>query len=103
MTIPGAEQVDATDIESWEDFAVEAVLRKRVRNGRVEYLLKWKGCGDENNTWEPVEHVHCENLIAKFENQREKVSETAVISLSCLVVPNEVVDVCICLMYGIQQ
>ena len=36
-----------------DEYEVEAIIGRRNNGGRVEYLIKWKGYSEEENTWEP--------------------------------------------------
>lgn len=55
-------------------FAAEAILKRRVRKGRIEYLVKWKGWAMKHSTWEPEENILDDRLILGFE-QKERDRE----------------------------
>lgn len=54
-----------------EEYVVERIVDKRKVKGVEEYLLKWKGYTDADNTWEPKDNLDCPDLIAQFEATRK--------------------------------
>ncbi|CAF3245415.1 unnamed protein product [Rotaria socialis] len=56
-----------------DQYVVEKVVAKRRnRKGKWEYLLKWAGFGDEDNTWEVQQDIH-PDLIAEFERKKTEL------------------------------
>ncbi|KAI4896787.1 hypothetical protein NFI96_026699 [Prochilodus magdalenae] len=53
-------------------FAVEGIEKKRVRKGRIEYLVKWRGWSPKYNTWEPEENILDPRLLEAFQDRERQ-------------------------------
>merc|ERR1719245_2142056 len=58
------------------EYEVETVVSKRdTEEGKVEYLVKWKGYDASDNTWEPIENLESsQELIDEFEGRTENAA-----------------------------
>jgi len=67
----GTQQIKAIE-EDWdEEFIVEAIIDERIKKGKFEYLVKWKGYDNAKDTsWEPVQNIgQYQHLIDAFEKK----------------------------------
>ena len=50
-----------------QEYEVEAILAHRKRRGNIQYLVKWKGYADHENTWQNVKDLeHAKDLLGKY-------------------------------------
>ena len=49
-----------------EYFEIEDILDSKRLNRRLHYLIKWKGCPDSENSWEPLVNISVRGLIKEF-------------------------------------
>ncbi|CAF0780754.1 unnamed protein product [Rotaria sp. Silwood1] len=66
------EYMSSSDNDASHEYQVETILDKRIRGTKTEYLLKWKGYSNEDNTWEDESHLNCPALIKDFEKSLKK-------------------------------
>ena len=48
-----APPIQLADGEGAEEFEVERILSRRVVRGQEQFLVRWKGYGSFDDTWEP--------------------------------------------------
>ena len=56
--IPGLPPVQ----DDTQEYVIERIIRGRYRNGRLEYLIKWRYIPNLQNTWEPATNLNAAAL-----------------------------------------
>ncbi len=57
----------SVDVEKYED---ECIWHSRKRNGKLEYLVKWKHFPESDNTWELDYHFDTSECIEEYWSYR---------------------------------
>ena len=56
---------------------VEKILSQRVTHGKKKYLIRWKGFGPEEDSWEPSKNlIGCNELLKEFHRVAEATKST---------------------------
>ncbi|QRW23677.1 Retrotransposable element Tf2 protein [Rhizoctonia solani] len=76
---PFPEKPPPETIEGEEEYEVEQIIDSKQQQGKWFYLIKWKGYGPEDNSWEPEELLeHSQDKIKRFNQARlKKACDTA--------------------------
>jgi len=63
------------EIQGEMEYEVEKILSKRKRYGKVEYLVQWKGCTAEKDTWEKEGNLgNAREAVEDYEREYEKMA-----------------------------
>ena len=73
---PNFSQPPPDVIEGENEYEVETIRKHRRfgRNKKLQYLLKWKGYPESDNTWEPVEQLHAPQLLKEYHSRHPLAS-----------------------------
>jgi transposase InsO family protein len=68
---PTENQATRENYEVSDDtYEVEEIMDKRVRKGRTEYRVRWKGYDSSDDTWEPTGNLNCPELVRRYNSRR---------------------------------
>ena len=63
-----------TLIQGQEEWEVEKILDLRQRHGKNEYLIRWKGYTQGDNTWEPEDNL--QNAGEKLQEYLQSIPQS---------------------------
>ncbi|CAJ0960840.1 unnamed protein product [Ranitomeya imitator] len=64
--VPSVDPPAPVLVEGELEYEVEKILDSRFSRWRLQYLVKWKGYGQEDNSWVVASDVHATDLVRAF-------------------------------------
>ena len=59
-------------MEEEREYVAERIVASRKRGRGVQYLVKWEGYDESENTWEPPKHLRkCQQLLREFHQTKQ--------------------------------
>src|SRR5579863_10364067 len=60
-------------VEGQPEWEVEKILQERMRRGKKQYLIRWKGYSEAHDSWEPKANLNAPELLQAFHQRHKKV------------------------------
>jgi len=77
-----AEEEDRKKAAENGEFEVNKIMEVRFPKGKErEFLIRWKGFGEDDDTWEAESRLNCDEKIDRFMDKHEKISAVEAKSL----------------------
>jgi hypothetical protein len=64
-------------IEGEEQYEVKAIQAHWHYRHKLQYLIKWKGYPESNNTWEPVDNLQAPLLVKEYHEAHPREDKKA--------------------------